>query len=113
MSRYPNEESQENEIIQEEAEREEQSQAEYDEAMRDMECYQSQKHLKECSKCRNQYQDELMKCVPEKKDDSSCPLDNYEHPELDQAIGWNQAIETFKENINNLISTNERSKNER
>ena len=41
--------------------------------------------------------EEKMKEIPE------CPLDNYEHPEYDQAIGFNQALSQVQEYLKKLI----------
>jgi len=42
------------------------TQNELDEAMSDMECWQTQEHLKKCSKCRNSY---LESVIPKERKD--------------------------------------------
>ena len=41
-----------------------------------------------------------------KETDNLVPLDNYEHPEYDQAVGFNQALQTAVTKLQELNKTN-------
>ena len=67
------------------------TQKEPDEAMESMECWQTQEHLKKCSKCRNSY---LESVIPKKKE----IMINEDHIDRADKIGFNYCVDTIRIN---------------